>query len=154
MQVPSFIIEKCLFWWTWILLVLPVLLNTSLGLLSTCVPASYSHSGFRNLQRQKLQTSSVVPCNNCVSWVVFVCVATFRSHKGPRGSGHSRIVVSDLSPVTPNVCLVDLCQKIIHPDCDIKFTGNVSWVGKTSMEVKMHMLQVGSCDLSPSYDRQ
>lgn len=61
--------------------------------------------------------------------------------------------VSDLSPVTTNVCLVDLCKKIIYPDCDIKFTGNVSWVGKTSMEVKMHMLQVGSCDFSPSYDR-
>ena len=61
--------------------------------------------------------------------------------------------VSDLSPVTSNVCLVDLCKKIIYPDCDIKFTGNVSWVGRTSMEVKMHMLQVSSCDFSPSYDR-
>lgn len=62
------------------------------------------------------------------------------------------LVVSDLSPVTPNIYLADLCQKIIHPDCDIKFTGNVSWVGKTSMEVKMHMLQVSSCDFSLSYN--
>lgn len=61
--------------------------------------------------------------------------------------------VRDLSPVTSNVCCVDLCKKIIYPDCDIKFTGNVSWVGRTSMEVKMHMLQVSSCDSSPSYDR-
>lgn len=61
--------------------------------------------------------------------------------------------VSDLSPVTSNVFLIDLCKKIIYPDCDIKFTGNVSWVGKTSMEVKMHMLQVSSCNFPSSYDR-
>ncbi|XP_034611100.1 acyl-coenzyme A thioesterase 9, mitochondrial isoform X3 [Trachemys scripta elegans] len=42
--------------------------------------------------------------------------------------------------------LGDLCKKVIYPDCDIKFTGNVSWVGKTSMEVKMHMLQAGLHD--------
>uniref|UniRef100_A0A8C0UPY8 Acyl-CoA thioesterase 9 n=1 Tax=Cyanistes caeruleus TaxID=156563 RepID=A0A8C0UPY8_CYACU len=48
--------------------------------------------------------------------------------------------------------LGDLCQKIIHPDCDIKFTGNVSWVGKTSMEVKMHMLQLHGGDYSPVLD--
>uniref|UniRef100_A0A8D0F9K2 Acyl-CoA thioesterase 9 n=1 Tax=Strix occidentalis caurina TaxID=311401 RepID=A0A8D0F9K2_STROC len=60
--------------------------------------------------------------------------------------------VSDLSPVTSNVCLVDLCKKIIYPDCDIKFTGNVSWVGRTSMEVKMHMLQLHDGDYSPVLD--
>ncbi|KAM4905280.1 acyl-coenzyme A thioesterase 9, mitochondrial isoform 6-T8 [Sylvia borin] len=48
--------------------------------------------------------------------------------------------------------LGDLCQKIIRPDCDIKFTGNVSWVGKTSMEVKMHMLQLHDGDYSPVLD--
>ncbi|RLW07665.1 hypothetical protein DV515_00003627 [Chloebia gouldiae] len=62
------------------------------------------------------------------------------------------LVVSDLPPVTRNICLVDLCQKIIHPDCDIKFTGNVSWVGKTSMEVRMHMLQLHDGDYSPVLD--
>ncbi|KAF4797865.1 Acyl-coenzyme A thioesterase 9, mitochondrial [Turdus rufiventris] len=48
--------------------------------------------------------------------------------------------------------LGDLCQKIIHPDCDIKFTGNVSWVGKTSMEVKMHMLQLHDGHYNPVLD--
>ncbi|XP_050792604.1 acyl-coenzyme A thioesterase 9, mitochondrial isoform X3 [Gopherus flavomarginatus] len=53
---------------------------------------------------------------------------------------------SPLSIVTALVDKIDLCKKVIYPDCDIKFTGNVSWVGKTSMEVKMHMLQVGLHD--------
>ncbi|XP_042665853.1 acyl-coenzyme A thioesterase 9, mitochondrial isoform X2 [Centrocercus urophasianus] len=48
--------------------------------------------------------------------------------------------------------LGDLCKKVIYPDCDIKFTGNVSWVGKTSMEVKMHMLQLHDGDYSPVLD--
>ncbi len=33
-------------------------------------------------------------------------------------------------------------KNIIYPDCDIKFTGHVTWVGKTSIEAKMHMSQV------------
>lgn len=33
-------------------------------------------------------------------------------------------------------------KQVIHPDCDIKFTGHVTWVGKTSIEAKMHMSQV------------
>lgn len=33
-------------------------------------------------------------------------------------------------------------QHTIYPDCDIKFTGHVTWVGKTSIEAKMHMSQV------------
>uniref|UniRef100_K7G8T6 Acyl-CoA thioesterase 9 n=1 Tax=Pelodiscus sinensis TaxID=13735 RepID=K7G8T6_PELSI len=53
---------------------------------------------------------------------------------------------SPLSIVTALVDKIDLCKKVIYPDCDIKFTGNVSWVGKTSMEVKMHMLQAGLHD--------
>uniref|UniRef100_A0A8C1GND3 Acyl-CoA thioesterase 9, tandem duplicate 1 n=1 Tax=Cyprinus carpio TaxID=7962 RepID=A0A8C1GND3_CYPCA len=32
-------------------------------------------------------------------------------------------------------------QNIIFPDCDIKFTGHVTWVGKTSIEATMHMSQ-------------
>lgn len=31
---------------------------------------------------------------------------------------------------------------VIYPDCDVKFTGHVTWVGKTSIEAKMHMSQV------------
>uniref|UniRef100_A0A673HT97 Acyl-CoA thioesterase 9, tandem duplicate 2 n=1 Tax=Sinocyclocheilus rhinocerous TaxID=307959 RepID=A0A673HT97_9TELE len=32
-------------------------------------------------------------------------------------------------------------QNIIYPDCDIKCTGHVTWVGKTSIEATMHMSQ-------------
>ncbi|NWI85148.1 ACOT9 thioesterase, partial [Pitta sordida] len=59
---------------------------------------------------------------------------------------------SPLSIVTALVDKINLCKKIIYPDCDIKFTGNVSWVGKTSMEVKMHMLQLHDGDYSPVLD--
>ncbi|XP_074850409.1 acyl-coenzyme A thioesterase 9, mitochondrial isoform X3 [Carettochelys insculpta] len=59
---------------------------------------------------------------------------------------------SPLSIVTALVDKIDLCKKIIYPDCDIKFTGNVSWVGKTSMEVKMHMLQLHDGAYSPVLD--
>uniref|UniRef100_A0A8C8VDS4 Acyl-CoA thioesterase 9 n=1 Tax=Pelusios castaneus TaxID=367368 RepID=A0A8C8VDS4_9SAUR len=59
---------------------------------------------------------------------------------------HEAPLRSPLSIVTALVDKIDLCKKVIYPDCDIKFTGNVSWVGKTSMEVKMHMLQVGLHD--------
>ncbi|XP_041255733.1 acyl-coenzyme A thioesterase 9, mitochondrial isoform X5 [Onychostruthus taczanowskii] len=59
---------------------------------------------------------------------------------------------SPLSIVTALVDKINLCQKIIQPDCDIKFTGNVSWVGKTSMEVRMHMLQLHDGDYSPVLD--
>lgn len=33
-------------------------------------------------------------------------------------------------------------QHVIYPDCDIKFTGHVTWVGRSSIEAKMHMSQV------------
>ncbi|XP_062982546.1 acyl-coenzyme A thioesterase 9, mitochondrial isoform X3 [Elgaria multicarinata webbii] len=49
---------------------------------------------------------------------------------------------SPLSIVTALVDKIGLWKQHIHPDRDIKFTGNVSWVGRTSMEVKMHMLQL------------
>ncbi|KAM9319348.1 acyl-coenzyme A thioesterase 9, mitochondrial [Gastrophryne carolinensis] len=49
---------------------------------------------------------------------------------------------SPLSIVTALVDKIDLRRQTIAPDCDIKLTGHVSWVGKTSMEVKMHMLQL------------
>ncbi|XP_043928226.1 acyl-coenzyme A thioesterase 9, mitochondrial [Protopterus annectens] len=48
---------------------------------------------------------------------------------------------SPLSIVTALVDKIDMRKKVVYPDRDIKFTGNVSWVGKTSMEVKMHMFQ-------------
>ncbi|KAG2456817.1 ACOT9 thioesterase, partial [Polypterus senegalus] len=59
---------------------------------------------------------------------------------------------SPLSIVTALVDKIDMRRNIIHPDCDIKFTGNVSWVGKTSMEVKMHMFQNHNDIYSPVLD--
>uniref|UniRef100_A0A8C1GS86 Acyl-CoA thioesterase 9, tandem duplicate 2 n=1 Tax=Cyprinus carpio TaxID=7962 RepID=A0A8C1GS86_CYPCA len=48
---------------------------------------------------------------------------------------------SPLSIVTALVDQIDMRQNIIFPDCDIKFTGHVTWVGKTSIEATMHMSQ-------------
>lgn len=48
---------------------------------------------------------------------------------------------SPLSIVTALVDKIDMRQHVIYPDCDIKFTGHVTWVGKTSIEAKMHMSQ-------------
>uniref|UniRef100_A0A8C2Q394 Acyl-CoA thioesterase 9, tandem duplicate 2 n=1 Tax=Cyprinus carpio TaxID=7962 RepID=A0A8C2Q394_CYPCA len=48
---------------------------------------------------------------------------------------------SPLSIVTALVDQIDMRQNIIYPDCDIKFTGHVTWVGKTSIEATMHMSQ-------------
>ncbi|XP_053311805.1 acyl-coenzyme A thioesterase 9, mitochondrial isoform X2 [Spea bombifrons] len=59
---------------------------------------------------------------------------------------------SPLSIVTALVDKIDLQKEVIYPDCDIKFTGHVSWVGKTSMEVKMHMLQQHNGVYSPVLD--
>uniref|UniRef100_A0A670I4W7 Acyl-CoA thioesterase 9 n=1 Tax=Podarcis muralis TaxID=64176 RepID=A0A670I4W7_PODMU len=55
---------------------------------------------------------------------------------------HEAGQMSPLSIVTALVDKIGLWKQDIRPDCDIKFIGNVSWVGRTSMEVKMHMLQV------------
>ncbi|XP_068921727.1 acyl-coenzyme A thioesterase 9, mitochondrial-like isoform X2 [Petaurus breviceps papuanus] len=46
----------------------------------------------------------------------------------------------------------DLCKKVISPENDIKFSGHVSWVGKTSMEVKMHMCQLHDTVYHPVLD--
>lgn len=48
-------------------------------------------------------------------------------------------------------CFVDMCKKNLSPEQDIKFSGHVSWVGKTSMEVKMHMFQVCLCRNLPPF---
>ncbi|XP_066478526.1 acyl-coenzyme A thioesterase 9, mitochondrial isoform X2 [Tiliqua scincoides] len=65
---------------------------------------------------------------------------------------HEAAQRSPLSIVTALVDKIGLRKEIIHPDCDIKFTGNVSWVGRTSMEVKMHMLQLHEGVYSPVLD--
>ncbi|XP_041439509.1 acyl-coenzyme A thioesterase 9, mitochondrial isoform X1 [Xenopus laevis] len=59
---------------------------------------------------------------------------------------------SPLSIVTALVDKIDLRKHLIYPDSDIKITGHVSWVGKTSMEVKMHMLQLHDGAFSPVLD--
>ncbi|KFP78113.1 hypothetical protein N311_12066, partial [Apaloderma vittatum] len=74
---------------------------------------------------------------------VLICYTHTKQEMQPR---------SPLSIVTALVDKINLCKKIIYPDCDIKFTGNVSWVGKTSMEVRMHMLQLHDGDYSPVLD--
>lgn len=54
--------------------------------------------------------------------------------------------MSPLSIVTVLVDKIDMCKYSLSPEQDIKFTGHVSWVGKTSMEVKMKMFQMHSDD--------
>ncbi|GAB5584476.1 acyl-coenzyme A thioesterase 9 [Prionailurus iriomotensis] len=49
---------------------------------------------------------------------------------------------SPLSIVTALVDKIDMCKTSLSPEQDIKFSGHVSWVGKTSMEVKMQMFQL------------
>uniref|UniRef100_A0A674ASM4 Acyl-CoA thioesterase 9 n=1 Tax=Salmo trutta TaxID=8032 RepID=A0A674ASM4_SALTR len=59
---------------------------------------------------------------------------------------------SPLSIVTALVDKIDMRKQIIHPDCDIKFTGHVTWVGKTSIEAKMHMSQYHGGAYTPVLD--
>uniref|UniRef100_A0A8C3VMP3 Acyl-CoA thioesterase 9 n=1 Tax=Catagonus wagneri TaxID=51154 RepID=A0A8C3VMP3_9CETA len=55
------------------------------------------------------------------------------------------VKMSPLSIVTALVDKIDMCKKSLSPEQDIKFSGHVSWVGNTSMEVKMQMFQAGIC---------
>ncbi|TSK98461.1 Acyl-coenzyme A thioesterase 9, mitochondrial [Bagarius yarrelli] len=59
---------------------------------------------------------------------------------------------SPLSIVTALVDKIDMRRNIIYPDCDIKFTGHVTWVGKTSIEAKMHMTQFHDGAYTPVLD--
>uniref|UniRef100_A0A8C3B020 Acyl-CoA thioesterase 9, tandem duplicate 2 n=1 Tax=Cyclopterus lumpus TaxID=8103 RepID=A0A8C3B020_CYCLU len=59
---------------------------------------------------------------------------------------------SPLSIVTALVDKIDMRQHTIYPDCDIKFTGHVTWVGKTSIEAKMHVSQFHNGAYSPVLD--
>ncbi|XP_016070875.1 PREDICTED: acyl-coenzyme A thioesterase 9, mitochondrial isoform X2 [Miniopterus natalensis] len=57
---------------------------------------------------------------------------------------HTKIHSAKMSPlsiVTALVDKIDMCKKSLSPEQDIKLSGHVSWVGKTSMEVKMQMFQ-------------
>ncbi|XP_057615484.1 acyl-coenzyme A thioesterase 9, mitochondrial isoform X1 [Chionomys nivalis] len=64
---------------------------------------------------------------------VLVCYMHNRNHS---------VMMSPLSIVTALVDKIDMCKQSLSPEQDIKFTGHVSWVGKTSMEVKMKMFQL------------
>lgn len=58
---------------------------------------------------------------------------------------HNKIQSAKMSPlsiVTALVDKIDMCKKSLSPEQDIKFSGHVSWTGKTSMEVKMQMFQL------------
>ncbi|XP_078415719.1 acyl-coenzyme A thioesterase 9, mitochondrial-like isoform X1 [Cetorhinus maximus] len=59
---------------------------------------------------------------------------------------------SPFSIVTALVDEIDLVKKTIQPDCDLKFAGNVTWVGKSSMEVKMHVSQYHDNIYNPVLD--
>ncbi|XP_072440777.1 acyl-coenzyme A thioesterase 9, mitochondrial-like isoform X2 [Chiloscyllium punctatum] len=59
---------------------------------------------------------------------------------------------SPFSIVTALVDEIDLVKKMIRPDCDLKFTGNVTWVGKSSMEVQMHVSQYHDDVYNPVLD--
>uniref|UniRef100_A0A673BAL6 HotDog ACOT-type domain-containing protein n=1 Tax=Sphaeramia orbicularis TaxID=375764 RepID=A0A673BAL6_9TELE len=61
------------------------------------------------------------------------------------------------SPLSIVTALVDKIGKnmrhhVIYPDCDIKFTGHVTWVGNTSIEAKMHMSQFREGAYAPVLD--
>ncbi|XP_068160730.1 acyl-CoA thioesterase 9, tandem duplicate 1 isoform X1 [Antennarius striatus] len=59
---------------------------------------------------------------------------------------------SPLSIVTALVDKIDMRHHVIYPDCDIKFTGHVTWVGRTSIEAKMHMSQYRGGAYAPVLD--
>ncbi|CAL9697774.1 unnamed protein product [Knipowitschia caucasica] len=59
---------------------------------------------------------------------------------------------SPLSIVTALVDKIDMRHHVIYPDCDIKFTGHVTWVGSTSIEAKMHMSQFRDGAYAPVLD--
>lgn len=68
---------------------------------------------------------------------------------------HNKIPSASMSPlsiVTALVDKIDMCKSCLSPEQDIKFSGHVSWVGKTSMEVKMQMFQSHDNDFSPVLD--
>ncbi|XP_038658706.1 acyl-coenzyme A thioesterase 9, mitochondrial-like isoform X2 [Scyliorhinus canicula] len=59
---------------------------------------------------------------------------------------------SPISIVTALVDEIDLVKRAIRPDGDLKFTGNVTWVGKSSMEVKMFITQYHDNTYNPVLD--
>lgn len=65
---------------------------------------------------------------------------------------HTKIHSAKMSPlsiVTALVDRIDMRKKSLSPEQDIKFSGHVSWAGKTSMEVKMKMFQLHGNEFCP-----
>lgn len=65
---------------------------------------------------------------------------------------HTKVEAAKMSPlsiVTALVDKIDMRKKSLSPEQDIKLTGHVSWVGKTSMEVKMRMFQFHGSEFLP-----
>ncbi|XP_012881997.1 PREDICTED: acyl-coenzyme A thioesterase 9, mitochondrial [Dipodomys ordii] len=62
------------------------------------------------------------------------------------------VKMSPISIVTALVDKIDMCKQSLSPEQDIKFSGHVSWVGKTSMEVKMKMFQLQDGAFCPVLD--
>ncbi|XP_006911668.1 acyl-coenzyme A thioesterase 9, mitochondrial isoform X1 [Pteropus alecto] len=65
---------------------------------------------------------------------------------------HTKIHSAKMSPlsiVTALVDRIDMRKKSLSPEQDIKFSGHVSWAGKTSMEVKMNMFQLHGNEFCP-----
>uniref|UniRef100_A0A8C6RM58 HotDog ACOT-type domain-containing protein n=1 Tax=Nannospalax galili TaxID=1026970 RepID=A0A8C6RM58_NANGA len=62
------------------------------------------------------------------------------------------VKMSPLSIVTALVDKIDMCKRSLSPEQDIKLTGHVSWVGMTSMEVKMKMYQLHGDEFCPVLD--
>ncbi|XP_071484358.1 acyl-coenzyme A thioesterase 9, mitochondrial-like [Diadema antillarum] len=60
------------------------------------------------------------------------------------------VKVSPLVIVTGLVDRIDLCSNDIKPDRDLRLSGHVSWVGRTSIEVTMNLEQVKEDN---SYDK-
>ncbi|GCB80174.1 hypothetical protein scyTo_0016124, partial [Scyliorhinus torazame] len=59
---------------------------------------------------------------------------------------------SPISIVTALVDEIGLVKRAIRPDGDLRFTGNVTWVGKSSMEVQMHVSQYHDNVYNPVLD--
>ncbi|XP_078693239.1 acyl-coenzyme A thioesterase 9, mitochondrial-like [Branchiostoma floridae x Branchiostoma belcheri] len=69
----------------------------------------------------------------------FAVWVSYQHNKDPnKGEGQK----SALSIVTALVDRIGMHEQFIYPDCDIRMTGNVTWTGKTSMEVTMQLEQL------------
>ncbi|KAI8514049.1 Acyl-coenzyme A thioesterase 9, mitochondrial [Branchiostoma belcheri] len=69
----------------------------------------------------------------------FAVWVSYQHNKDPNKAEGQK---SALSIVTALVDRIGMHEQFIYPDCDIRMTGNVTWTGKTSMEVTMQLEQL------------